>query len=72
MKPPASGWGAGGFFFVSVAVKFKNMSYSNEWLRFRKSEDEYFSSRHAFMQEEEKMVSDLNIALEGVRELNRS
>lgn len=39
------------------------MSYSNEWLRFRKSEDEYFYCRHAFMQNNETVVNDISTAL---------
>ena len=39
------------------------MSYSNEWLQFRESEEEYFDRRYAFMQDEEKMIGDLKMAL---------
>lgn len=37
--------------------------YSSEWLRFRKSEDKFFTCRYDFMQNEEEMIKDLKIAL---------
>ncbi len=39
------------------------MEYSSAWLCFRKVEEEYFTSRYAFMQNEAAMVSDLTKAL---------
>jgi len=39
------------------------MAYSSAWLRFRKAQEEYFTSRYAFMQNEMLMVSDLSAAL---------
>jgi len=39
------------------------MAYSNNWLQFCKAEDEYFTCRYDFMQNEEEMVKDLWEAL---------
>lgn len=39
------------------------MPYSNEWLQFCKAEDEYLNNLHALMQNEERMIDDLDIAL---------
>lgn len=40
--------------------------YSNKWIEFRKSEDEYFARRYDFMQDEGTVVNDLDIALSTV------
>jgi hypothetical protein len=39
------------------------MTYSTEWQRLREAENNYFSCQHDFMQNEERMLSELKKAL---------
>ena len=39
------------------------MEYSDEWLRLRKAENDYFTCQYNFMQNEEEMVNNLKRAL---------
>ena len=51
------------FYLVRFTNAAYNMSYSKSWLRFRKSEDDYFTCRYDFMRDEKIMVDDLRAAL---------